>query len=62
MEHTSCRKRRSRNLRCLLPEWVKKNTCQVTLSKIRQDHNDLIGKGFQVTAARAAMELKLRTG
>jgi hypothetical protein len=26
---------------------VKKNTCQITLSKIRQDHNDLIGKGFQ---------------
>jgi hypothetical protein len=62
MEHTSCRERRSRNLRCLIPEWVKKNTCQVTPSKLRQDHNDLIGKGFQVTEARVAIELELRTG
>jgi hypothetical protein len=62
IEDTSCRESRSRNLRCLIPEWVKKNTGQGTLSKIRQDHNDLIGKGFQVTEASVAIELKLPTG
>jgi hypothetical protein len=62
MQHASCRERRSRKLQCLIPEWVKKNTCQVTLSKIRQEHNDLIGKGFPVTEASVAIALKLRTG
>src|SRR5580658_2237047 len=35
VEHASRRECRSRNLQCLIPECVKKNTCQVTLSKIR---------------------------